>query len=152
MLNIGFGSTHPIEKQLSNFNPLPFTFDRVICTCLEGPLQAFKCPDPAEQIRICGLDGREAKRAGKIYNTWKETQTLYWMGVTHERSGQTYQDLLDRLYDDAVKTSANLRQVLKQSSNERLVHTIGAHDTHQTVLTILELTSRLYEQRDKLRV
>jgi len=152
MLNIGFGSKHPVEKQLSNFNPLPFTFDGIACTCLEGPIQAFKCPDPAEQIRICGLVGKEAKRAGTIYNTWKETQMLHWRGIAYERSGQAYQNLLDRLYDDAYKESLNLHQVLQQSRNERLVHTIGSHDTHQTVLTVLELTSRLYELRDRLRV
>jgi hypothetical protein len=151
MLNIGFGSTHLIEKQLSNFNPLPFMFDGIMCTCLEGPLQAFKCSNPIEQIRICGLDGRSAKRAGKIHNTWKETQALYWAGVTYKRSGQAYQDLLDRLYDAAFTASLEFRQTLLQSDQDRLTHTIGSHDTHQTVLTVTELTSRLYGLRDTLR-
>lgn len=152
MLNIGFGSKHPIERQLSNFNPLSFTFDGVMCTCLEGPLQAFKCPDLAEQIRICGLSGKSAKKAGRTFNTWKKTQILHWQGVNFERSGQEYQELLDRLYNTAFETSAAFRQTLQQSRNERLVHTIGSHDTHDTVLTILEFTSRLYELRDKLRL
>jgi len=151
MLNIGFGSTNLIEKQLSNFNPLPFTFDGVKCTCLEGPLQAFKCPDPTEQIRICGLDGKAAKKVGRLFNTWKETQTLYWQGAVYARSSQDYQALLDRLYDAAFTASHTLRQTLVLSSNQRLIHTIGSHDTHDTVLTILELTSRLYERRDRLR-
>jgi len=151
MLDIGFGSKHPIEKQLSNFNPLPFTFDGIKCSCLEGPLQAFKCSDQAEQIRICGLRGIEAKRAGKIHNTWKDTQTLYWKGVTYKRSDQSYQNLLDRLYDTAFATSSIFRTTLLQSGNRRLIHTVGSHDTHETVLTVLELTSRLYERRDKLR-
>jgi len=151
MLDISFGSKHPVEKQLSNFNPLTFKFDSIHCTCLEGPLQAFKCADPAEQICICGLDGKSAKRKGRIHNTWKETQTLYWNGVTYERSGQAYQDLLDRLYDNAFNASSNFRETLQKSCNVRLIHTIGSHDTHQTVLTVPELTSRLYELRDRLR-
>tara|TARA_B100000745_G_C20086893_1_gene371374 strand:+ start:431 stop:889 length:459 start_codon:yes stop_codon:yes gene_type:complete len=151
MLNIGYGSKNPLEKKLSNFNPLPFTFDGVTCTCLEGPLQAFKCADWAEQVRICGLDGKAAKKAGRSHNDWKDTQMLHWNGVVYQRSSQNYQDLLDRLYDVAFAASAELHLILQQTGNERLIHTIGSHDTHDTVLTVLELTSRLYELRDRLR-
>jgi len=151
MLNIGFGSTNLIEKRLSNFNPLSFTFDGVECTCFEGPLQAFKCPDPIEQIRICGLDGKSAKKAGRTFNTWKADQTLHWQGVSFTRSSQDYQELLDRLYIAGFTASETFRETLRLSGNQRLIHTIGSHDTHDTVLTVLELTSRLYERRDQLR-
>ena len=115
MLNIGFGSQNPIEKKLSNFAPLVFTFDGVTCACLEGPLQAFKSKDVDEQIRICQLDGRSAKRAGRAYNNWKKSQTLHWQGVAYHRSSKAYQALLNRLYTVAFEASADFRQTLLES-------------------------------------
>lgn len=151
MIDIGYGSKNEVEKKLSNFNPISFVFDGIMCSCLEGPLQAFKCPDPITQIHMCSLSGKAAKMEGQTFNHWQERQTLYWLGREYIRSSQDYQDLLDRLYDAAFLASDEFRQTLKKSGCEKMVHTIGSHDSHQTVLTVTELTSRLYRLRDLLR-
>ena len=143
--------TSAVADRLSNFTPRRFWFKKVLCESIEGLLQALKTSDMDEQMRICGLVGREAKSAGKRHNeTWKKTQTLWFMGKAFKRQSPAYQQLLDEVFEAACQDQTFVTDLLA-TGNATLVHTMGKSDPTQTVLTEKEFCSRLMKLRAKLQ-
>ncbi len=134
---------------LSNFAPHAFTFDGIACASMEGLLQSFKIEDPAEQVRVCGLASGEAQGTGRQYD-WQQTGTLWWRGVPIDRLSDAYQDLLDRAYEALFAQSSKFRNALAATGDARLTHAIGREDATETILTAIELCSRLERLRARL--
>ena len=134
---------------LSNFAPHAFTFDGIACASMEGLLQSFKIEDPAEQVRVCGLAGGEAQGTGRQYD-WQQTGTLWWRGVPIDRLSDAYQDLLDRAYEALFAQSSKFRNALAATGDARLTHAFGREDATETILTAIELCSRLERLRARL--
>jgi len=129
--------------RLSNFTHRGFIFDGVECGSVEGVLQSFKCPDPAEQRSICALSGSAAKSSGEKYNVWMENQILYWQGNEFLRSSKEYQALLERLYDSVFEQDAQYRADLRAVCEKKLDHSIGINNKSMTVLTRKEFINEL---------
>lgn len=147
-IDIGSGTRGP-GGQLSNFRPRRFVFDGVECASMEGLLQAFKKRDVEMQEHVCGLVGRDAKRAGGT--SWQRDQTLHWKGVAYPRKSEAYQDLLDRAFD-ALATNMKFRLALLSTGDAVLAHSHGAKKGEsETCLTTREFVSRLTKIRERIR-
>lgn len=128
--------------RLSNYTPRRFVFDGVECGSIEGVLQGLKCPDIAEQRRICLLAGGWAKEAGSEYD-WRAAQTLYWQGKAYPRRSNAYAALLDRLYDAVYEQDEAFRSDLASLRGRKIDHRMGMTNPADTVLTRLEFVRQL---------
>lgn len=135
--------------ELSNLTPHAFVFRGVALASMEGLLQGLKHSDPAEQQRVFGLSGPEARTAG--YPLWQDTDTLYWRGRPFKRTSREYQDLLDEAYKALYTQNTEARAALLATGDAQIRHSLGKHLESQTVLTEREFCSRLMQIRDKLR-
>ncbi len=149
VINIDSRGEYPANV-LSNLHECPFYFDGVYCASREGLLQAFKTQFVNEQVRLCGLSGREAQKSGQQYNNWKDDQFLYWKGKSFERGSQEYQELLKGVFDPE-NMSLDVIIALLSTDNKKLVHTIGKSDVADTVLTEQEFCALMMNARDILR-
>ena len=141
------------SKVLSNFYPNEFTIDGIRCASMEGFLQSLKTKNKKKQKYICTLSGKEAKnffrhKPGNIL--WKITGTLYWNGQKMKRTGEAYQTLLDRAYDEMAK-GKDFSDALLASGDAVLCHSIGKSDPRTTVLTEKEFIGRLLRLREKMK-
>ena len=124
-------------------------FDGVECASFEGWLQSLKFKEPSVQIEVCKLIGRAAKARGSKKN-WKQSQTLYWLGVEYKRNSDEYQLLLDMAYKALFNQNESFRKALKATGNAVLTHAIGKSKESETVLTRQEFCSRLTALREQL--
>ncbi len=139
------------QKMLSNFSPYGFVLDGVECASMEGLLQSLKTKSVNLQKEICLRTGLEAKKSfeKKWQNArWKLTGILYWQGKPIRRRSDEYQRFLDRAYD-ALYTNPAFVNALIAAKGRKLIHSIGEHSTHKTVLTEYEFISRLEKYREK---
>lgn len=149
-LDIHSKSGYPASA-LSNFYSYPFTIDGVECASMEGFLQSLKERDPDEQRRICKLTGKPAKERGNALSASRTVgDPVYWLGMTFDRCSDDFQVLLDRAYQ-ALADVPKFQAALLASSDRLLVHTIGKKQPQTTILTELELCSRLMRLRHFLR-
>ena len=135
---------------LSNLHDGSFYFDGVYCASREGLLQAFKTQFVNEQMRLCGLSGREAQKSGQQYNNWKDDQFLYWKGRSFKRDSGEYQELLKEVFDPE-NMSLEVIATLLSTGNKKLVHSVGKNDIRDTVLTEQEFCTLMVNARDILR-
>lgn len=147
-MDIGSGTGFP-SASLSNFAPHSFIIDGIECASMEGFLQSLKFSNPDMQKEVCKMVGRQAKFNGKKKKWWR-TQTLYWKGKEYKRSGQDYQDLLDRAFDELGK-NASFQRALLATNNAVLTHSMGKNKKEETVLTTQEFISRLNRLRTGLQ-
>jgi hypothetical protein len=145
IMDIGSGKSYP-SNSLSNFAPHPFEIDGIKCNSMEGFLQSLKFESKEMQEYVCTLVGYAAKKKGSNKN-WKQSQTLYWRGVSINRSSKEYQDLLDRAYTELYKNE-KFKSALEASGKATLTHSIGKSKESETVLTRGEFCSRLTKLRD----
>ncbi len=149
VININSRGKYPTNV-LSNLYECPFYLDDVYCASREGLLQAFKTQFVNEQMRLCGLSGREAQRFGQEYNYWKDDQFLYWKGGCFERDSGEYQELLKRVFNPE-NMSLEVITALLSTGNKKLVHSVGKSDIRDTVLTEQEFCALMMNARDILR-
>ncbi len=142
-IEIGGHTKSPVGKRLSNFYPRQFIFDGVPCGGMEGFLQSLKCPDINEQRRIAALYGIAAKRAGRTFDSWKESQLLYWQGTQFLRTSREYTLFITRAYDELYVQNAGFRTDLLKLGKARIWHSIGKPDARDTVLTEVEMINQL---------
>ena len=147
-MDIGSRSGYPAGA-LSNFSPYAFTIDKVECASMEGFLQALKHKDTPSQIHVCSLVGFKAKKKGSKKN-WKRDQKLYWQDVEYDRSGDEYQELLDRAYN-ALAENTKFQKALIASGTANFTHSMGKRKKTETVLTINEFCSRLTRLRKLIK-
>ncbi|MGD1527012.1 hypothetical protein [Vibrio harveyi] len=147
-IDVGSNSNEAGEL-LSNFSPFDFVFDDVHCASMEGLIQSFKFDCPERQKQICSFVGLKAKRKGQR-RKWHLTKQLYWKGVSMDRHGPEYQQLLDRAFE-ALSENPAFQEALLSTGDATLVHHIGKSDGNFTILTSDEFCSRLMRLRDKLR-
>ncbi len=136
-------------NELSNFASHSFVFDGQDCAGMEGFLQSLKFKNVVKQAEICGLSGKNAKKAGSHKRLWKLTGNVWWKGEKIKRTSDRFQELIDDAYD-ALFQNENFRKALKDSGTERLCHSIGTKDSRKTILTEYEFVSRLMKLRKKL--
>jgi predicted NAD-dependent protein-ADP-ribosyltransferase YbiA (DUF1768 family) len=148
-IDIGSEEAFP-AGELSNFTARSFTFRGIICASMEGLLQSLKSSSIEEQIHICTLVGKDAKRTGRK-SRWKENQTLYWQGEAIDRHSDEYQQLIDEAFDALYTQNKDARMALLASGNAVLTHSVGKNDPNQTVLTEYEFCSRLMQIRNRLK-
>lgn len=145
------GKLKGLAGRYSNFSSRQFTFDGIECSCLEGPIQAFKFSDPEIQKQVCKLSGREAKTRGQEMNAeWQSTQILWWLGKEYPRGSTEYWQLLRRLFLTAFSGRESKEELLASGSNF-LTHNIGCKDQTKTVLTECEFCFLIMLTREELR-
>ncbi len=149
VIEIGGHTQHPIGKRLSNFQARPFIFDGIRCGGVEGLLQALKCQNKDRQQEICALAGKEAKRAGREYDSWKEDQTLNFLGDTFERCSRGYVIFITRVYDALYDQDPTLKDDLLALGDAQIWHSIGNPDMRDTTLTEVEMMFQLERLRHK---
>lgn len=147
MIDIRRTCSDPRASRLSNFTSRSFVFSGIPCAGIEGVLQAFKCPDYETQKEICALHGKEAKRRGKSFDGWKESQTLWWDGLPYERSSREYLLLVTRVYDTTYAQDQTFGDDLLLIAYEDIAHSIGNPDMRDTVLTEVEMLYQLNRLR-----
>jgi hypothetical protein len=147
MLDIKGNSSNPLVARLSNFTARPFVFDGVPCAGLEGFLQSVKCQDVLIQKEICAMKGRDAKQQGTEYDTWKDSQILWWNGKPYSRSSREYLLLVTKAYDAVFKQDKSFAEDLRNSGHEEICHSIGNPDMRDTVLTEVEMLYQLNRLR-----
>ncbi len=143
------------QKKLSNFWTLdePFDVDGIACLSAEGPIQAMKIADEAEQRRICMLNGRDAKMAGKLLKeALAVSRKVYWCGKEFEFRGPEHQALIRRIIRAKFAASAEARAALLETGNYPLVHKGPfIRDTPMTSLCAADFCRILHEIRDELQ-
>ena len=149
VIEIGGFSEDPVGKRLSNFYDRPFVLDGVQCTGIEGLLQSLKCFELERQREICTLSGKEAKRAGRAYNTWKEQQKLFWNGDVYDRRLRGYMLFIVRVYNAVYEQDASYRADLLALGDAQIWHSIGNPDMRDTTLTETELLCQLERLRHR---
>ena len=137
------------ESELSNFCRSNFYFEGVLCVSMEGFLQALKTPNLNEQIRICGLKGKLAKKAGLAVPNF-DGEHLFWKGNTFNRFSEEYHTLVRRAYRARFEQDEDFRCALKTSKHKKLIHTIGNNDPKSTILTTDEFIGFLRELQNEL--
>lgn len=137
------------ESVLSNFAKSNFYFEGVLCVSMEGFLQALKTPNLNEQIRICGLKGKLAKKAGLAVPNF-DGEHLYWQGKTINRFSDEYHTLVRRAYHARFEQDEDFRCALETSKHKKLIHTIGNNDPKSTILTTDEFIGFLRELQNEL--
>ncbi len=147
MLDIKGNVTNPLVARLSNFTPRPFTFMGVTCAGLEGFFQSLKCEFVLSQREICLLEGKEAKRAGQMYESWKKSQLLWWDGKSYHRASREYLLLVTRAYDEVYLQDPSMRIDLLAIGYQEICHSIGNPDMRDTVLTEVEMLYQLNRLR-----
>lgn len=147
-MDIGSKSGYPASA-LSNFAPHRFIFDGVVCNSMEGFLQSVKFDKIPVQEQVCTLVGIQAKMRGKNRNKpWKSRQTLWWKGLSIDRHGEEYQNLLDLAYQALYDGNDSFRRALEATQKAVLTHSMGHNKEQDTVLTEREFCSRLTKLRD----
>ncbi len=138
-------------NDLSNFTAHKFVFDGIACESMEGLIQSLKIKNSKIQKQYCQLIGFKAKKRGNR-RSWflRKYQTIYWQGKSINRFSQDYQMLLDRMYSALVQ-NVNFQRALLASGDKLLVHNIGKGQMQQTILTEMELCSRLLRLRHSLQ-
>lgn len=149
MIDIHGGSSDPKEACLSNFTSRTFSFDGVVCKSIEGLLQSLKEPSPENQITICAMTGKKAKRHGAKLDSWKEAQVLWWQGTSYHRKSKEYQMLITRIYDAVFEQDTIFKDDLLAIGQEDICHSIGKSDPSDTVLTEVEMIYNLNRLRIK---
>lgn len=139
VIEIGGHTKSPLGKRLSNFYERSFVIDGIKCASFEGFIQALKCPDPEKQRELCALVGIKAKRAGKVYDSWKEEGHLYWQGTRYKRLSRDYMLLIARVYDAIYEQNPDFRTDLLKVGGASIWHSIGNPDMAQTTLTEVEM-------------
>jgi hypothetical protein len=150
MLDIKGNSLNALVARLSNFTSRPFVFEEVPCAGLEGFLQSLKCQDVLIQKEICAMKGKDAKQKGGEYNTWKDSQTLWWKGTPYDRSSRQYLLLVTRAYDAVFEQDTSFTEDLRNIGSQEIYHSIGNPDMHDTVLTEVEMIHQLNRLRIKV--
>jgi hypothetical protein len=149
VIEIGGHTQHPVGKKLSNFQARPFLFDGIKCGGMEGLLQALKCPDRERQVEICALSGREAKMAGRKFDSWKDKQILSFLGDTFSRCSRGYLVFITRVYDTLYHQDPTLKDDLRSLGSAQMWHSIGNPDMRDTTLTEVEMMMQLERLRHK---
>ena len=150
-LDIGSKANYP-AGELSNFAAHEFELDGVKCSSMESFLQALKFDKPHLQAEVCKLNGIKAKQCGNERNNqWKLKQGLWWQEKLYPRKSVEYQRLLDRAFLVLTNASEKYRQALLATGDLILTHNIGKNNESETVLTQVELCSRLMKLRKLLR-
>lgn len=140
-----------LAGRLSNLASREFIFHGILCSCLEGPIQAFKYEDIETQIEVCSLLGSDAKRKGQERNdVWRSRQVLWWMGEEYPRGSMEYRKLLEALYLKAFSQDTSRHELLS-TGDQVFCHSIGIQDQTMTVLTEFEFCYLLMLTREKLR-
>jgi hypothetical protein len=93
------------------------------------------------------LPGKKAQERGQDFNTWKETQVLWWNGIGYHRRGLAYQTLLGDIFDTVYEQDPSFRADLLATGLAPLVHSIGKEDPFDTVLTEEEFIEQLVRLR-----
>lgn len=135
---------------LSNFAPHAFVFQDVEIASMEGFLQALKVNDPIKQAELVKLVGYKAQKQGQAFNSWKETQLLWWKGVAYDRISLPYLELLGAAYEAMTTQSESFCKALVATQGYDLVHRAGKADPTDTVLTETEFINILYALRQNL--
>lgn len=116
---------------------------------MEGLLQSLKFSDAVEQRRVCGLAGRDARKMGSTVE-WRENWMLYWDGEPIARDSKAYQALLDEAYLALFSQNRRAATALVATGDAVLTHSIGSHDSTDTILTAQEFCERLTGIRSNL--
>jgi len=139
-------SPYPADV-LSNLHDNAFMFDGVECGSMEGFLQSLKYQAPAEQLRVCSMQGKEAKRMST--NDWQEKQFVWWRGSVVYRQDKAFQDLVRSAYEALFSQNERFLSALMSTKGKILLHSKGENDPTKTILTEKELCTILMELRDK---
>lgn len=134
-----------LEGRLRTFADRNFLFDDVECNSIESVLEAFKFMNPATQEYVCALSARDAYYEGQREEAsrWKETGILYWNGISYDRGGEEYQNLLNRLFQAIFEQDAQFRLDVAFLKNANIRSKVGGSNPNNTVLTKTEYLSRL---------
>lgn len=139
-----------VGKKLSNLYPHPgFYFRGRIFGSMEGLLQSLKFKDADRALEISQMSGTEAYFAGQKGNSWQKDQTLWFDGEPINRQSSGYQKLISSAYDH-LACCPTFERAIVSTGNNLLLHSIGNHDTHFTVLTASEYLMQLYRVRSYL--
>ncbi|RAQ30050.1 hypothetical protein DPQ25_00640 [Hydrogeniiclostridium mannosilyticum] len=136
-------------SHLSNFCKTDFIFEGINIKSMEGFLQSLKTSNQEEQIHICSLAGKEAKKAGLAVAGF-DGKHLYWQGETIDRFSEQYHVLVRRAYHARFEQDNLFRKALMEAKNKQLLHTIGNNDPKVTILTVDEFIGFLQELQEKL--
>lgn len=141
---------------LSNFYENSFELDGVWCRSMEGFLQGLKCPDIDEQVSVCAMPGKAAKKFGQSVKANPdydiESHGVNWQGQQIDRHSGGYLQLVRRAYNAMSAQCPQFRQALAATGAKQLHHTIGNPNPRQTILTEKEFCSTLLSLRDNLPV
>lgn len=134
---------------LSNFYPRDnFVFRGVKIASAEGFLQSLKFKNPKNQIKICALVGKEAKKKGKRKFLWKITGNVYWKGEKWKRRDErSFMFLIYSFYIEMYNQDIVFAKALNSTGNAKLIHSIGKHDKRKTILTEEEFIKTLEQLR-----
>ena len=140
-----------LSAPLSNLYPNSFkmhcsysniTLGRALVTypSMETFLQSLKIKDPSLQYYfIKNYSAMDAKKMSAILDGWKKEQLLYFDGKAYARDSEDYLKLITTAYDALYNTNPVFREIiLPRFKGYYIIHSIGADDKSETVLTETE--------------
>jgi len=132
-----------LAKALSNLCNYPFFMDGIYCDSMESFIQSLKVADPTTQADVCSKTGPFCYSLRTMFEDWRPSQTIYWMGKEINRHSDEYMDLLKRAYKKLYTDSDVFRYAINKSKGHKLIHSIGCTDDTETLLTPDEYISLL---------
>lgn len=112
-------------------------------------MQSLKAKEDKDASFLRSLFGIKAWKEGQQYNSWKDTQRLYFNGINYTRDSLEYSKLITDMYDAVFDQSPAFREALRASSHALLDHN-GHYNTTMSVLTVPEYICNLYRLRARL--
>lgn len=137
---------------LSNFAPNRFIIDGIQCESIEGFIQALKYKNTDKQREVCGLVGKDAKKAGKKKRGWRISKRVYWQGLSYGLFSDSLQQLIDRAYIACYEQCPEFRKAISALRDEDISHSIGVKDSRYTILSEYHFIRRINMLRYKSNV
>jgi predicted NAD-dependent protein-ADP-ribosyltransferase YbiA (DUF1768 family) len=144
-LNIASGSAEDVGRLLSNLAPTPFVLDGRRYASVEAFYVGLKVLDPARRAALAGLDGKEARAAGRDSSL---THTVY-EGVAIELGSPAHHALIKRALRAKLEQHPDLRAAFVATRPRPLVHQTGRPERATTKLPAA-LVRLLEEVREEL--
>ncbi len=145
-IDIWSKSAYPADV-LSNLHSNGFQFDGIECGSMEGFLQSLKYKDPNQQVLICRMLGKEAKKMST--SEWQTNQIVWWRGNAISRQSEEFKELIGRAYQTMFEQNRIFRSALMSTRGLTLYHCRGERNPYKTILTEKEFCSILTNMRDR---
>ena len=136
---------------ISNFAAIAFDFRGAHCASIEGFIQSLKFSDPKEQMEVCLLSGKEAKRRGRAKAKTMTKLEIWWAGEEFTFQSDDHFDLIEQALRAKFSQSEEAQEALLATGEAELVHNLGRPEPRLSSLPAKKFVAMLTKIRQELQ-